>query len=305
VRAGVEPLPVRRGRRRRPTIAPYLFVLPALLAYTLFAFAPLAHTAWLSLYEWDGLTVGTFVGLDNYVDLVHDERVRSAFLHSLVLVIFYAAIPTIAGLVVAAFLARSVRRGLTAYRTLIFLPQAIATVVTAVAWKWIYQDEGPISSVLRAVGLGSIVPDAGWLGDPDRALMAIGLVGAWIMVGLCTVLFIAGAQGIDRSLYDAARVDGANVVREFFAVTLPGLRAEIAFALTITVIAALRSFDLVYVMTGGGPNDATKVPAVFLYQRAFQNGEVGAACAVAVTLTGLIFIAAALIARFQVRGVQR
>jgi raffinose/stachyose/melibiose transport system permease protein len=276
--------------------------LPALLAYTLFAFAPLAHTAWLSLYEWDGITVGTFVGLDNYHDLLSDQQVRSAFYHSLVLVLFYAAIPTVLGLIVAAFLARSVRRGMTAYRTLIFLPQAIATVVTAVAWKWIYLDDGPISSGLRAVGLGSLAPDAGWLGEPDLALIAIGLVGAWIMIGLCVVLFMAGVQSIDRSLYDAARVDGAGTFREFFAVTLPGLKAEIAFALAITVIAGLRSFDLVYVMTNGGPNNATKVPAVYLYQRAFQNGEVGAACAVAVMLTLLIFIAAAIIARFQTKA---
>ena len=105
------------------------------------------------------------------------------------------------------------------------------------------------------------------------------------MIGLCVVLFIAGVQSIDRSLYDAARVDGAGPVREFFAVTLPGLRPRLRSRSTITVIAALRSFDLVYVMTGGGPNNATKVPAVYLYQRAFQNGEVGAACAVAVMMT--------------------
>jgi raffinose/stachyose/melibiose transport system permease protein len=281
---------------------PYLFVAPAVLAYALFAFAPLAHTAWLSLFEWDGLTVGRWVGLDNYSDLLGDQQMRSAFWHSLVLVLFYAGLPTVLGLIVAAFLARSIRRGMTAYRAFIFLPQAIATVVTAVAWKWIYLEDGPISSFLRTIGLDSVVPDAGWLGEPKLALVAVGLVGSWIMMGLCTVLFLAGAQSIDRSLYDAARVDGAGPVREFFAVTLPGLRAEVAFALTITVIAALRSFDLVYVMTNGGPNNATKVPAVYLYQRAFQNGEVGAACAVAVVLTGMIFVVAAIIARFQTRS---
>ena len=105
------------------------------------------------------------------------------------------------------------------------------------------------------------------------------------MIGLCIVLFMAGVQSIDRSLYDAARVDGAGTVPRVLRRDAARPRAEIAFALTITVIAGLRSFDLVYVMTGGGPNNATKVPAVYLYQRAFQNGEVGAACAVAVTLT--------------------
>jgi raffinose/stachyose/melibiose transport system permease protein len=289
----------RRGRRLNLT--PYLYVAPAVVFYTLFAFAPLLHTAWLSLFEWDGITQGTWVGLGNYRALAEDEQLLSAFGHSVVLILFYAVLPATVGIIVAAFLARSVRRGLTIYRTLLFLPQAIATVVSGVAWKWIYVDSGPLSTAMRSVGLGSLVPESGWLGDPSLALAAIGLVGSWIMIGLCTVLFLAGAQSIATSLYDAARVDGAGPVREFLAVTLPSLRGELAFALSITAIAALRSFDLVYVMTGGGPDNATKVPAVYLYQRAFQNGEVGAACAVAVVLTLIIFAVTALIARLQPR----
>lgn len=296
---------VRRGtaprRGRRVNVAPYLYVAPALIFYALFAFAPLLHTAWISLFQWDGLTAGVWVGLDNYRDVLSDPDLRSAFAHSLALIVFYAVLPTAIGLVVAAFLARSVRRGLTVYRALIFLPQAIATVVTAVAWKWIYVDTGPLSTALDKVGLGSLIPSAGWLGEPSLALPLLGLVGTWIMLGLCTVLFLAGIQSIPGTLYDAARVDGAGPVREFLAVTLPSLRGEIAFALSITTIAALRSFDLVYVLTGGGPDNATKVPAVFLYQKAFQNGQVGSACAVATVLTLIIFAVTAAIARLQPR----
>jgi len=286
-----------------PRRVAYLYLLPALAVFALFVLAPLGHAAWLSLFSWDGVTPGTWVGLANYEAVVTDPELRSAFLHSLVLVLFNAVLPVAIGLVLAAALSRSRVRGLAAFRTVLFLPQVIALVVVGVIWRMIYAPEGGLlNDGLRAVGLGGLAQD--WLGSFSLALPSVGLIGTWVMYGLAMVLCIAGVQKIPQSLYDAARVDGAGPVREFFAVTLPGLRAEVAFALTITVIAALRSFDLVYVMTGGGPNNATKVPAVYLYQRAFQNGEVGAACAVAVMLTLLIFIAAAAIAHFQTRTVR-
>jgi raffinose/stachyose/melibiose transport system permease protein len=129
----------------------------------------------------------------------------------------------------------------------------------------------------------------GWLGNFDLALPAVGLVGTWVAYGLCFVLFMAGVQKIPQSLYDAARVDGAGPLREFFAVTLPALRGEIAVALTLTTIAALRNFDLVYLTTAGGPGDATTVPALEVYQRAFRSGDVGGAAAIGVCLAAVIF----------------
>ena len=119
--------------------------------------------------------------------------------------------------------------------------------MVAIAWVWIYAPDGPLNEALRAIGLGSLA--RGWLGDFNFALPALGLVGTWVMFGLCLVLFLAGIQKIPISLYEAARVDGAGRVREFFAVTLPGLRGELAVALTLTTIIALRTFDLIYVST--------------------------------------------------------
>ena len=118
----------------------------------------------------------------------------------------------------------------------------------------------------------------------------LGLIGVWVMYGLAMVLFTAGVQKIPQSLYDAARMDGAGPVREFFAVTLPGLRNEIAVALTLTTIQALRSFDLVYITTGGGPGDSTSVPAFEVYNRAFRGGDVGTAAAIGVCIAALIFV---------------
>jgi raffinose/stachyose/melibiose transport system permease protein len=253
-----------------PRRVAYLYVLPAFALFAAFVLAPLVHAAWLSLFAWDGVTPGRWVGLDNYQAVVSEAELRRAFEHSAVLLIFYAALPIAIGLLLAAAASRGRIRGLTALRTILFLPQVVALVVVAVTWRLIYEPTG-------------------WLGDFDLALPAVGLVGTWVAYGLTFVLFMAGVQKIPRSLYDAARVDGAGPLREFFAVTLPALRGEIAVALTLTTIAALRNFDLVYLTTSGGPGDATTVPAFEVYQRAFRGGDVGTAAAIGICLAAVIF----------------
>jgi raffinose/stachyose/melibiose transport system permease protein len=265
---------------------------------------PLGRSVWLSLYDWDGVTPGIWVGLDNYGEIVSDPDLRRAFMHSLVLLFFYALLPVAIGLVLAGLLARARVRGLALFRTVLFLPQVIAMVVVALMWRMIYDPEsGALNEILRAVGLGSLAQS--WLGDFDLALPAVGLVGTWVWFGLAMVLLTAGVQRIPSTLYDAARVDGAGMVREFFAVTLPALRGEIAVALTLTTIAALRNFDLIYITTQGGPGNATSVPAFEVYDRAFQAGEVGSAAAIGLTLTAIIFVISFGINRTAERGYAR
>jgi raffinose/stachyose/melibiose transport system permease protein len=272
-----------------PRLVGYLYLLPALVVFATFVLVPLGRSGWLSLYAWDGVTPGTWVGFDNYSELVSDPGLRRAFLHSLVLIVFYALLPVAIGLMLAGLLARARVRGLALFRTILFLPQVIAMVVVAIMWRMIYDPaNGALNEFLRGVGLGSLTQS--WLGDFDLALPAVGLVGTWVWFGLAMVLLTAGVQKIPPSLYDAARVDGAGAVREFFAVTLPALRGEIAVALTLTTIAALRNFDLIYITTQGGPGDATSVPAFVVYDRAFQTGQVGSAAAIGLTLTVIIFI---------------
>jgi raffinose/stachyose/melibiose transport system permease protein len=284
-----------------PRLVGYLYLLPGLVAFTAFVLVPLGRSVWLSLYDWDGVTPGTWAGLDNYGELVSDAALRAAFLHALVLLFFYAVLPVGIGLLLAGLVARARVRGLALFRTVLFLPQVIALVVVAVMWRMIYDPgSGALNEVLRAVGLGSLAQS--WLGDFDLALPAVGLVGTWVWFGLAMVLLMAGVQKIPESLYDAARVDGAGMVREFFAVTLPALRGEIAVALTLTTIAALRNFDLIYITTKGGPGDATSVPAFQVYDRAFQTGEVGSAAAIGIALTAIIFSFSFVINRTAERG---
>lgn len=274
----------------------YLYVLPALVVYALFLLYPLLHGAYLSLFHWDGLTVGTWAGLGNYTQAVGDPQLRGAFGHAVELLLFYAVLPCCIAFVLVSVMARTRPRGLTFFRTVLFLPQVVAMVAVAVAWQWIYSEHGPVNGTLRFVGLGGLA--RGWLGAFDWALPSVGLIGTWVEIGLAMVLFLAGVQKIPRELYEAARVDGAGALREFFAVTLPGLRRELAIALTLTTVAALRNFDLIYLTTSGGPGDATKVPAYEVYNRTFNTGEVGLACAIGITIAIIVFLITALINRF-------
>lgn len=279
----------------------YLYILPAFLILAGFILYPLGHAIWLSLWHWDGLTTGSWAGLSNYTDVVSDPALRASFGHALLLLVFYALLPVAIGLLIAGLVARAQVRGLAFFRTVIFLPQVIAMVVVAVMWRMIYDPEnGALNELLRTVGLGSLTQS--WLGDFSLALPSVGGIATWVYYGLAMVLLTAGVQKIPQSLYDAARVDGAGPVREFFAVTLPGLRGEIAVALTLTTIFALRNFDLVYITTKGGPGDSTSVPAFEVYDRAFQSGQVGSAAAIGISLAVVIFAISVVINRLAERG---
>lgn len=284
----------------RSRATPYLFVLPAFLVYGAFSLYPLARAAQFSLYEWPGFGPSTFVGLRNYAELAGDGAFRAAIGNALVLIGFYALLPLVIGLVLAAILRRGQVRGMGIFRTVIFLPQVVALVVVAVAWRQIYSPDGTLNQVLRAVGLDSLA--RGWLGDPGAALPAVGFIGTWLETGLVMLLLLAGMSRIPQELYEAARLDGAGPLREFRAITLPAVRGEIVVALVLTIIAALKTFDLVYMTTSGGPGHATTVPSFEVYHRAFELREVGSASAVAIVLTALVFAINLLVTRIGERG---
>ncbi len=286
----------RRGRRRW---IGWLFVLPALLLYTFVVLVPALQSVNYSFYRWDGVTQAVFVGATNYTAFFTDPELVASIAHIGVLVIFYAVLPIILGLLSAALLARFRRPGFAVFRWVIFLPQVLTSVVVAVLWKQLYGPDGPINKALEAVGLGALTRD--WLGDFTLALPSLGVVGTWTTLGLCMVLFVSGSASISTTLYDAARVDGAGMVREFFAVTLPGLRPQLAVALTLTITAALRTFDLVWLTTRGGPGISTITPSFLLYTKAFSVGDVGAAAAIGVVLAVTCLAIALLIVKLVER----
>jgi raffinose/stachyose/melibiose transport system permease protein len=280
-----------------PRLAGYLYVLPAAAVFILFVIYPLSQGAWLSLWHWDGLTPATWAGIDNYAEIIQDPSLRSAFIHSGFLTLFYTAAPIVLGLFVAVMLTHPRIRGVPFIRATLFLPQILPIVAVGIVWRWIFSPDGALNSALTSVGAGGLA--RGWLGDYTWALVSIGSVATWVVTGFCMVLFLVGIQHIPTELYDAARVDGARGRDEFRHVTLPGLRNELAVAVIVTTIAAFRSFDLIYVLTQGGPGDSSAVPSWQVYRRAFFYGEIGSAAALGITLAVIIFLIVIVLSRFQ------
>jgi raffinose/stachyose/melibiose transport system permease protein len=281
-------------------LVPYLFLIPALVIYTWFTIIPVINTLRLSLYQWDGISPAVPAGLQNFVDLFTNDQVfMDSFKNAFIFVIYYAIIPIIMALFLSALMTRRRIHGLTAFRTLLFVPYTLALVVVSIAWRWLYLPDGPLNQAMNLIGLGFLTRP--WLGDFTYALHAIGLVASWVMYGLPMVLFIAGIQKIPRDLYDAARVDGAGAFQEFWNITLPGLIQELTVVTSLALIYAMRNFDLVFTMTRGGPGFSTYTPALLMYLNAFQYNQVGKGAAVAVILTAmnlvLVFLVTQLIGR--------
>ena len=246
-------------RARDVRLGGWLFVLPALAAYGLFVLWPIVQTFKYSLYRWDGVAPAEWVGLDNFKSVFTDHDLVSALEHAFQLIIYFTGIPVVLGLIVASVMRRvASRRISSAGRVVLFLPQVVPLVAAGIAWSWMLASDGVINQALSAIGLGGVT--RAWLGDFGTALPAVGVIGAWVLLGLCTVLLYAGMSKIDPTLYEAAQIDGAGQVREFFSITLPSLRQEIGVCVTVTVIAALSAFDIVFISTRGGPGEATMVP---------------------------------------------
>jgi raffinose/stachyose/melibiose transport system permease protein len=277
-----------QGIRRR-TFVGWLFVVPALLMYSLFVLQPLVLTVQYSLYRWDGVGPATWVGLSNYRTVLSDPRLVETLFNAFRLVVFFSLIPVALGLVTASVIQRVARGRLgTISRTVLFLPQVIPLVAAGIIWGRLLSLPGLVNQGLTAIGLGDIT--RAWLGDFDTALPAVGIIGIWVLLGFCTVLLLTGMTKVDPALYESARLDGAGWLPEFRSITIPSLRNEVGVCITVTVIAALAAFDIVYVSTGGGPGGATAVPGIQIYILAFLERQVGLASALAVVLVVLVLV---------------
>jgi raffinose/stachyose/melibiose transport system permease protein len=297
------PVPGRRARcaRRPGAWLGWLFVAPAAVMYAVFVLRPLGLTVQYSFYDWNGIGASTWVGLENYTRLFTEPELFATIVHAFELILFFSLIPVLLGLFVAATIRGIAQSRLAVVaRTVLFLPQVIPLVAAGIMWSWLLSSTGLANELLSAVGLDDLT--RAWLGDFTTALPAVGVIGAWVLVGLCTLLLLAGMSKIDPALYEAARLDGAGPIREFVSITLPSLRQEIGVCVTVTVIAALASFDIVYVSTQGGPGNATSVPGLEIYYLAFSEREIGMASALAVALVVLVLACVLPIQRFTRDG---
>lgn len=282
----------RTSRQRvisRETVFGWLFVIPALVMYAVFVLLPFLLSIYYSFFRWNGIGPMRWVGLENYNIILEDPDLLGTIFNAFRLVGFFSFIPVTLGLVVASIIHRVATGRLGAVaRTVLFLPQVIPLVAAGIIWGWLLALPGLINQILGAIGLDSIT--RAWLGDFNWALPAVGFIGVWVLLGFCTVLFWTGMTKLDPALYESARIDGAGWLTEFVGITVPMLRHEIGVCLTVTIIAALAAFDIVYVSTAGGPGNSTAVPGIQIYILAFTQQQIGLASALSVMLMLLVLV---------------
>jgi raffinose/stachyose/melibiose transport system permease protein len=278
----------------------YLFILPALLLYVTFVLRPTLDVFLLSLYEWNGISpTREWQGLANFSKLAGDGIFWQAFRNNLVWLVVILFFNVLVGLVAAALLSMDIK-GRVFFRLAYFLPVVQASIVTAMIWRWIYNPDGLLNNTLQSVGLGALA--RGWLGDFTWALPALAIAAGWASFGMSVVLLLAGMQGIDQSLYDAARVDGANYTQTFRYITIPGLRNVITIVILLAMIGAFQAFDIIWATTQGGPVRATEMLATYMFKKGIMENQYGYGSAVAVVLAVIILAFAIVNITLRERG---
>jgi raffinose/stachyose/melibiose transport system permease protein len=257
-----------------------IFVAPTLLLYVAILFIPIVISASYSTLDWDGIGKGTFIGAQNYVKMFSDGR----FFHSVINSLLFAAVSIAIQLPISLALALILASGVKCekfYRTVYFIPVIISTVVIGQLWIKIYNaDYGLLNTLLQSIGLENLMND--WLGQESTALVCAFIPILWQYVGYHMLIMYAGAKSISTDIYEAAKIDGATSIKTAFYITIPLLKPILKVCITFSMIGALKVFDLIYVLTNGGPFHSTEVPSTLMYTTIFDNFQYGYGSAISV-----------------------
>ncbi|MEN3008840.1 sugar ABC transporter permease [Pseudothermotoga sp.] len=264
----------------RKKLTPYFFLTGPLALYFIWVIYPIFRTFIVSFTRWDGMTKARFVGLDNFVWLFNDRYFILSLINNFKWMIGFVILSIPLGLLFAMLMDQKYP-GHKVYKSLIYLPMALSFVVIGQIWSWILEPTGGIvNSFLRYVGLGTLAKP--WLSDPKIVTYSLIWAALWRQIPYAMVLFLAGLQGVNKEHVEAAIVDGANAFQRFWYVILPELRPALVIAVTVNIIDSLRAFDIVFVMTRGGPFYSSSVMANYMYIQAFHNYRMGYGAAIAV-----------------------
>jgi raffinose/stachyose/melibiose transport system permease protein len=283
-----------------------VYLIPGIVASLAIIVVPLVMTTWTSFTRWNGVGDQTWIGFDNYTRLFKDTLFWSSFGHIILLILAMAVVPTLLGLVLAAVLFDYVakkfsNRWASLFRSGFYLPQVIPVAVAGIVWGWIlHPDYGALNKILDSIGLSGLAKN--WLGDPKYALYSVMAIMIWFQLGYPIVMFMSGLQRIDPSLYEAADLDGATWWQRFRKITVYMIRPEFYVVLVTTTIAALKIFGPIFVLTRGGPSNATLVPSYFAYKNFFEKAQVGYGSAISTVLTVIIIVLAFVFLRLQNRA---
>lgn len=287
-----------RTRVSGKRLTPYGFLFPGFLVYGMFFLWPAWQMLRLTFFHWNGVTPGSVAGIDNYTRMAGDPLFWNAFRNTAIWTVAAIFIPVLVGLGLAILLSRSKVLGKTLFRTLLFLPQVVSSVVVAVIWGWIYNPSfGALNTFLRSVGLDVLAH--GWLGNRTSALVALFIAWSWVHYGFVMLIFMAAIDDLDEAFFEAASVDGATKWQQIRFVLVPMIRAPITTVVLITIIVAFQVFDLVYLLTNGGPANGTSVLALYMFQAAFHFRRVGYGAAIGIALMVLIVLVAVALMRLR------
>ncbi|SEQ72505.1 carbohydrate ABC transporter permease [Microlunatus flavus] len=279
----------RRGVTSRVPPVIWVLLLVPLAVELFWVFWPAFNSFQLSFTKWNGVGAAQPVGLKNYRTLFADPVFHTAIKNTVIWAIGFGGLSVLIGLALAVALNRP-RRGVGIYRSAIYLPMVFSLAVTGLFWRVLYQPDGPINTVLAAIGVDT--GEHQWLADPRTALAAILVAAIWRQAGYIMVLYLAGLKGCDPSLEEAAAVDGATAWQRFRFVVMPQLKNVNTVVFAVTVIDSLRTFDIVWAMTRGGPYDSTQLLSTYMYQVGFSlvNLGYGSAIAVVIFVLAIAFI---------------
>lgn len=295
--------PKRRGlksQKAQRAMFAYLMLAPDVIGLAVFLFLPILLSVYTSFHSWNALNPKmTFLALGNYANLMRDKVFWDSMVKTLQYTLMFVPMLFCLSLLLALFIHSLTRRIQEFFRTVYFVPFAISTVVASLMWLFLMDPQrGVINDVLKVFG----IPPQSFLGDPDQALFCIALISVWNLVGYYSIIFLAALKDVPQSYYESARLDGANAFVIFRSITFPLLREVNTFVLLVTTIASFQAFDLIKIMTNGGPANATNVTVFNIYTNAFQYSQLGYSAAMAVVLFLCIFTVSALQLKFLQKG---
>lgn len=278
----------RQKRAIRNNVVGYSFIIPNLIGYCIFVFIPVIFSFVLSVMKWDGSQAPMeFVGLANFAEIFGDRVFRSSFVHTVQYALM-TVLPTLILSLLLAVLLNSKIKGVAVFRTAFYFPYIASIVAVGAVWNMLFQPEfGPVNEMLKFIGVDN---PPKWVVSRDWAMVAVSIVSIWKYMGYYMIVYLAALQGISSSLYEAAQIDGANGWQRLWYITIPMLTPTTFFVLIMLTIQCFKVFDLVYVMTVGGPGNATKTLVNYIYEKAFTGWEFGPASAAAIILFAVVLV---------------
>ncbi|WLD57857.1 sugar ABC transporter permease [Salinispirillum sp. LH 10-3-1] len=273
------------AHRQQSLWVPALFLAPALILFLVYVISPVLQSIWLSFYDWDGLSPKVWIGLENYRELIYDDRFWTSLKNNVIWLVLFMLAPVF-GLAIALFLNQQVF-GIRLVKSLFFFPFVISQVVVGLVFTWFYDPSfGLLNVALEAFGFNKVAI----LANDQYVTYGIIAAGLWPQIAYCMILYLTGLNNLNPEQLEAARMDGAKGWRMLWYIVLPQLRPATFIAVVVTVIGALRSFDLVATMTAGGPYGSSNVLAYYMYEQAIGNYRVGYGAAIATVLFLIMLI---------------